>query len=106
MRRVACVLLLTVACKSGGGTAPVAAQAPGTSEARRGVNQLAARHNLPLFWKADRDGDGVADADEIMPLLFYPTSERWKAASPAERAAALASAVGDLERAIDDDHGA
>jgi len=91
MRRLACVLLLAVACKSGGGAPAAAAAAPASSEARLGVNQLAARHNLPLFWKADRDGDGVADPDEIVPLLFYPTSDRWRAASPAERAAALAN---------------
>jgi hypothetical protein len=91
MRALPCILLLTVACKSGGGTPTAAAPASTGSEGRRAMNQLAARHDLPLFWKADRDGDGVADPEEIVPLLFYPSSERWRAAPPAERAAALAA---------------
>ena len=90
MHRVAVFLLLAAACKSGGSATPAAKPPSQGSEARRGVNQLAARHNLPLFWKADGDHDGVADGDEIVPLLFYPTSERWAAATPEERAAALA----------------
>lgn len=39
---------------------------------RAEFNQLAVRRNLPLFWVADRNGDGIVDADETVPLLFHP----------------------------------
>ncbi len=40
-------------------------------------NRLAVRANLPLYWTADDDGDGVADPEEIVSLEFYPTRETW-----------------------------
>ena len=47
--------------------------------ARDDVNRLAARLNLPLFWRADDDGDGEVDPDEVVGLLFHPTRGEWVA---------------------------
>ena len=41
------------------------------------LNQLALRHNVPLFWRADTNKNGRPDPDEIATLLFYPTREPW-----------------------------
>lgn len=38
-------------------------------------NRFGLRLNLPVFWRADTNGNGVADPDEIAPLLFYPASD-------------------------------
>ncbi len=46
---------------------------------RDDVNRLASRLDLPLFWLADPDGDGVVDPDEVVGLLFYPTQGQWVA---------------------------
>jgi hypothetical protein len=40
-------------------------------------NRLAARLNQPLFWKADLNGNGAVDPDEVVSLLFYPANTRW-----------------------------
>ncbi len=45
---------------------------PRNALSRAEFNQLAVRRNLPLFWVADRNADGIVDADETAPLLFYP----------------------------------
>jgi hypothetical protein len=37
-------------------------------------NRWAVRANQPVYWIADRDGDGAIDPDEVAGLLFYPTS--------------------------------
>jgi hypothetical protein len=42
-------------------------------------NQLAARHNLPLFWTSDRNNDGAIDPDEVASLMFYPSEGKWTA---------------------------
>ena len=46
---------------------------------RDDLNRLAARLNLPLFWRSDADGDGAVDPGEVVRLLFYPTEGRWVA---------------------------
>ncbi len=46
---------------------------------RDDFNRLAARLNLPLFWRADSDEDGVVDPDEVVALLFHPTRGQWVA---------------------------
>lgn len=38
-------------------------------------NELALRLNLPLFWTQDADSDSQPDPDEVVTLLFYPTSD-------------------------------
>jgi hypothetical protein len=47
--------------------------------ARDDLNRLAARLNLPLFWRADTDSDGMVDPDEVVGLLFHPTQGQWVA---------------------------
>src|ERR1700722_12882783 len=42
---------------------------------RADFNRYAVRLNLPLFWAADPDGDGIPDRDEVKTLLFFPTSD-------------------------------
>ena len=65
--------------------APVDGAEPAATErdlgalARDDVNRLAARLNLPLFWRADQDSDGAVDPDEVVGLLFYPTQGEWVA---------------------------
>jgi hypothetical protein len=49
--------------------------APVRTIARSDFNRFAVRLNLPLFWAADANGDGVPDPSEIATLLFYPTSD-------------------------------
>jgi hypothetical protein len=44
---------------------------------RASLNRWAVRANLPLYWVADRDGDGAVDPDEITTLLFYGRSPRY-----------------------------
>src|SRR5437868_5611332 len=41
------------------------------------MNRLAARFNLPLYWSADTNKNGVVEADEVHGLLFYPTAGEW-----------------------------
>lgn len=41
---------------------------------RAAWNQGAVRLGLPLFWRADDDKNGKADANEVVNLLFYPRS--------------------------------
>ena len=40
-------------------------------------NQLAARLNLPLFWRADANHDHAVDPGEVVALLFYPDFKKW-----------------------------
>jgi len=50
--------------------APVAA--PNYSALGRDeVNRLAVRHNLPLYWVADKNQNHAIDPDEVVSLLFY-----------------------------------
>lgn len=44
---------------------------------RDDLNRLASRLNLPLFWRADDNGDGVVDPGEVVGLRFYPTVGQW-----------------------------
>lgn len=56
----------------GRSTPPQAAAPVRNGLTRAEFNQFAIRRNLPLFWVADRNADGVVDEDEVAPLLFYP----------------------------------
>ncbi|MBI5490557.1 MAG: hypothetical protein HY905_24705 [Deltaproteobacteria bacterium] len=46
---------------------------------RDDFNRRAVRLNLPLFWRADADGDGAVGPAEVIGLLFYPTEGKWVA---------------------------
>lgn len=53
-----------------------AAVAPAKSKIDRAeFNRRALQLNLPLFWAADPDGNGVPEKEEVRTLLFYPTSD-------------------------------
>jgi hypothetical protein len=62
--------------RGGDGTTPQAGAEHGALTRLR-FNQLAVRLDLPLFWEADRDQDGVVDPDEVRALRFYPTAGDW-----------------------------
>ena len=63
---------------SGGGCAPGTLPGGGKSVGRLEFNRLAVRENLPWFWVADRDGDGVPEREEVVSLLFYPEAGSWE----------------------------
>ncbi len=65
--------------KKPAGAEPAATERDLGALARDDVNRLAARLNLPLFWRADQDSDGAVDPDEVVGLLFYPTQGEWVA---------------------------
>lgn len=44
---------------------------------RAGFNRTAVRLNLPLYWAADRNGNGAPDPDEIAALRFFSTTGAW-----------------------------
>ncbi len=44
---------------------------------REPFNRVAARLNLPVFWKADTNGNGAVDPDEVVMLRFYDTAPVW-----------------------------
>jgi hypothetical protein len=46
---------------------------------RADLNRWAVRENLPLYWVADANSDKKVDPDEVVTLLFYPTSPAWVA---------------------------
>jgi hypothetical protein len=77
----AALLALVTACKSQATTQPeqhTESTVPGPprpSLTRADFNRAAVRLDLPLFWRADTNGNGHADVDEIATLLFYPTSD-------------------------------
>ncbi|WP_394829743.1 hypothetical protein [Pendulispora albinea] len=53
-------------------TAPAARTAPNYAALGRDeVNRLAVRHNLPLYWVADKNQNRAMDPDEVVSLLFY-----------------------------------
>lgn len=54
---------------------PPVAVAPRPKLSRADFNRIAVRLNLPLFWAADPDGDGIPDRPEVKTLLFYPSSD-------------------------------
>jgi len=56
---------------------PIEAQAPKLTRAE--FNRLAVLQNLPLYWRDDSNGDGVADPDELATLLFYSSTATWTA---------------------------
>ncbi len=62
------------------------------------LNQAAARLDLPLFWRADDDGDGEPDPAEVADLLFYGRDARWVDGDrfTPEYEAALAAVVADV----------
>ena len=45
--------------------------------ARHDFNRAAVRLNLPLFWVADGDQDGVVNPAEVVSLLFYGLDRQW-----------------------------
>ncbi|HEX8796657.1 MAG TPA: hypothetical protein VF765_37155 [Polyangiaceae bacterium] len=75
------LLALVTACKSQTNSQPEPhpeSTIPGPSRAsltRADFNRAAVRLDLPLFWRADANGNGHADPEEIATLLFYPTSD-------------------------------
>jgi hypothetical protein len=44
---------------------------------RADFNRAAMHLNLPVYWVADANNDGVVSPDEVASLLFYPTEGRW-----------------------------
>ena len=44
---------------------------------RATFNETAFRLNLPLYWAADKNGDGALDPDEVVSLLFFPSETKW-----------------------------
>lgn len=68
-------------------------------KARAHFNRAAVRLNLPLYWMADTDGDGVPDPDEIAELLFYPDSGRFF--DQGQPTPALAPALARIEAWMD-----
>ena len=82
MRRLALALVLLAACKNRHEPEPRAAvenakappaAAAGNELSRADFNRLAVRLNLPIYWAEDRNHDKAVEADEVVPLLFYPT---------------------------------
>ncbi|MDQ7088946.1 MAG: hypothetical protein Q9Q13_14310 [Acidobacteriota bacterium] len=59
-----------------GGCGPTGAPPAGPD--RLEFNRLAVRLDLPWFWVADRNANGVPDADEVVRLLFYPDGGSWE----------------------------
>jgi hypothetical protein len=69
-----------------GGAADAAATAPEASVpeaapygalSRDDFNRLAARLDLPLFWRIDQGVEGIVEPDEVVGLLFYRTEGNW-----------------------------
>ncbi|MEZ4365881.1 MAG: hypothetical protein R2939_06290 [Kofleriaceae bacterium] len=69
------VALVLAAC--GGGQRAQPARPDYHRLTRADVNRLAVRANAPAYWRADTDGDGAIDPDEVVTLRFYPTRPRW-----------------------------
>ncbi len=72
----------TVACLGALLVAAACSRTPATTArwdevGRLAFNRAAVRLNLPVFWTADADGDGAVAPDEVVGLLFYPTSPDW-----------------------------
>jgi hypothetical protein len=44
---------------------------------RLDFNRLAVRANLPVYWTADDNDNGVVDPDEVVSLLFYSQEGNW-----------------------------
>ncbi|HTJ81564.1 MAG TPA: hypothetical protein VL400_07555, partial [Polyangiaceae bacterium] len=44
---------------------------------RATFNRIATRLNLPVYWAADANKNGIVDPDEVKPLLFFPTAGKW-----------------------------
>ena len=68
----------------GCGTSPATPGTEGTESdraldalSRDDFNRLAARLDLPLFWRSDVDGDEAVDPDEVVGLLFFSTPGNW-----------------------------
>jgi hypothetical protein len=58
----------------------VAAPAPKTPYSgieRAAFNRAAVRLNLPVYWVADKNKDGIVSPDEVASLLFYPAEGHW-----------------------------
>ncbi len=44
---------------------------------RATFNRMATRIDAPLYWAADKNGNGAVDPDEVATLLFFPTATKW-----------------------------
>ena len=44
---------------------------------RSAFNEAAFRLNIPVYWAADKNGDGAIDGDEVKSLLFFPSEQAW-----------------------------
>ena len=77
---------------------------------RADFNRLAVDLNLPIYWSADKNGDGGMQPDEVEALLFYPThptyvkdgkfTDEWTRANEAIVAASHAAALTDARRKL------
>jgi hypothetical protein len=77
---------------------PPARRGPYDALSRSELNRWAVRANVPLYWRADANGNGALDAGEVASLLFYPTSGT--PAAEWERAGALTPALELAYRSI------
>jgi len=98
------VLSMFVACKkqepqpreetgSGAGSSGMAAPVVRNKVDRATFNRIAVEQNLPIYWSADTDNDGVLDDNEVAHLLFYPSKDI--AVATAYEAIVAASAKGE-----------
>jgi len=55
--------------------APPSVPPPPRKLSRADFNRFAIRLDVPLFWAADTNGNGLPERDELRTLLFFPTSE-------------------------------
>lgn len=77
------------ACSS---STPAAKQTAPSAAAREAFNRSAAELNLPLFWAADKDGDGAAQPEELVVLFGVGPSAAYEGeAGLAKRAEAIAA---------------
>jgi hypothetical protein len=71
-------------------------------------NQKAARLNLPIYWVADKNGNGRAEAEEVRGLQFYPSEPNVsemiaRVAAPAVDPSKLAPEEAERRRLVGED---
>ena len=57
---------------SGSASAPAVASGKLDQLSRADFNRFAVRQDLPIYWVDDTNHDRAVEADEVVPLLFYP----------------------------------